>query len=219
MAFLVANLPHQEVFVKKEYLYDHKKGHGEFEPGVWCSAKSIQGSALYFETYLYETGALYDKLPISAFTWKKEITENIPLNELELWDAFSYDISVIEKQLLQGCMCKYLSPNKQLYKGWYMFTIDSCNSTNKELNVGYSETPNQHKSFNILKLENGHFAAQPNNRVIFYDKSLSPSELTKPDYKTSTKDFSVDSQAKWTAGDSDKFAYELDTWKDEIKYD
>ena len=41
MAFLVANLPHQEVFVKKEYLYDHKKGHGEFEPGVWCSAKSI----------------------------------------------------------------------------------------------------------------------------------------------------------------------------------
>ena len=52
-----------------------------------------------------------------------------------------------------------------------MFTIDNANSTNLERNVTYSETPSQHKSFNILKLENGHFAAQPNNRVIFYDKS------------------------------------------------
>ena len=58
-----------------------------------------------------------------------------------------------------------------------MFTIDNANSTNLERNVTYSETPSQHKSFNILKLENGHFAAQPNNRVIFYDKSYTPSEL------------------------------------------
>ena len=215
MAFLVANLPHEEVYVKKEYLYDHQKGHGEFEPGVWCTTKSIQGSALYFETYLYETGALFDKLPISAFTWKKDIEEDIPLSELELWDGFSYDISVIEKQLLQGCMCKYLSPSKKMYKGWYMFTIDSCNSTNKEINVGYSETPSQHKSFNILKLENGHFAAQPNNRVIFYDKSLSPSEMKMPDYKVSTKEYSVEGQQKWTAGDDDSFFYELKEKKDQ----
>ena len=30
MAFLVANLPPIKVFVKKQYLYDHKKGQGEF---------------------------------------------------------------------------------------------------------------------------------------------------------------------------------------------
>ena len=36
-----------------------------------------------------------------------------------------------------------------------MFTIDNANSTNLERNVTYSETPSQHKSFNILKLENG----------------------------------------------------------------
>ena len=29
MAFLVHNLPPIEVYVKKEYLYDHQKGHGE----------------------------------------------------------------------------------------------------------------------------------------------------------------------------------------------
>ena len=53
MAFLCANVPHTEVLVKKQYLYDLEKGFGEFEPGIWCTVKSIQGRALYFETYLY----------------------------------------------------------------------------------------------------------------------------------------------------------------------
>ena len=44
-----------------------------------------------------------------------------------------------------------------------MFTIDN-GSTNLERNVTYSEVPSEHKSFNILKLENGQFFAQPNNR-------------------------------------------------------
>ena len=57
----------------------------------------------------------------------------------------------------------------------------------------------QHKSFNILKLENGHFAAQPNNRVIFYDKSYTPSELKFPDFKVSTIEYSVEGEQKWTA--------------------
>ena len=30
MSFLVANLPPTKVYVKKQYLYDHEKGHGEF---------------------------------------------------------------------------------------------------------------------------------------------------------------------------------------------
>ena len=205
--FLCANVPHIEVLVKKQYLYDLEKGHGEFEPGIWCTVKSIQGKALYFETYLPETGALYDKLPISAFVWK-ETKEDISINELQLWDCFSYDISVIEKALLLNNRCTYLSPSKKMYQGNYMFTIDSCSATG-DLNVGYSETPNQHKSFNIIKLDNGHFAAQPNNRVLFYDKSLTPSKLKRPDYKVSTKEYSVDSIDKWTAGDDDKYHYDL----------
>ena len=62
MAFLVANLPPLKVLVKKEYLYDHEKGHGALVEGLWVSVKSIQGRALYFETYLPEYAALYDKL-------------------------------------------------------------------------------------------------------------------------------------------------------------
>ena len=43
MAFLVHNLPPVEVFVKKEYLYDHQKGHGELTPGYWISVRAFQG--------------------------------------------------------------------------------------------------------------------------------------------------------------------------------
>jgi len=67
VSFLVHNLPPVHVYIKKEYLYDLQKGHGELTPGVWISVKSIQGRALYFETLLTDYGALYDKLPISAF--------------------------------------------------------------------------------------------------------------------------------------------------------
>ena len=40
MSTLITNLPSYEVWVRKEYLTDHKSGHGEFVKGVWVSAKS-----------------------------------------------------------------------------------------------------------------------------------------------------------------------------------
>jgi len=209
MAFLVANLPPTKVYIKKEYLYDHEKGHGELVEGVWITVKSIQGRALYFETYLPEYAALYDKLPISAFVNSPDIKDNIDLEELQLWDAFSYDVAVIEKTSLAGVRCKYLAPSKKWYYGEYLFTIDNCHADSNTLNTSYSEVPEEHKSFNILELDNGHFAAQPNNRVLFYDKSLTPAKTLPPDFKVSTEYYSVENKTKWTAGDDTSFFYEL----------
>ena len=39
MSTLITNLPSYEVWVRKEYLTDHKSGHGEFVKGVLVSAK------------------------------------------------------------------------------------------------------------------------------------------------------------------------------------
>ena len=208
MSFLVANVPPTKVYVKKQYLYDHQKGHGEFVEGVWVSCKSIQGRALYFETYLPEYGALYDKLPISAFV--NSPTElDLELEELQLWDAFSYHLAVVEKASISGVRCKYLAPSKKWYYGEYLFTIDNAHADTNILNVNYSEVPEEHKSFNILELDNGHFAAQPNNRVIFYDKSLTPAKPLQPDFKVSTKYYSVENKSKWTAGDDNNYHYDL----------
>ena len=67
MTTLVANLPPTKVWVRREYLRDLRDGHGEYTLGYWVTCKSLTGRALYFETYLTEYGALFDKLPISAF--------------------------------------------------------------------------------------------------------------------------------------------------------
>ena len=42
MPALICNLPAYEVWVRKEYLLDHKGGHGEFVKGVWVSVKVYQ---------------------------------------------------------------------------------------------------------------------------------------------------------------------------------
>jgi hypothetical protein len=85
MAQLICNLPAERVWVRKEYLTDHQSGHGEFVEGVWISCKSIPGRAFYFETYLPKYGALYDKLPISAFLSRPETPDpDLPLHDLTI---------------------------------------------------------------------------------------------------------------------------------------
>lgn len=212
MSYLVANLPPIQCYIRKEYLYDFQKGWGEFEPCYWVSVKSIKGKALYFESLLTNYGALYDKLPISAYVWKKDVEEEelLPLDYLEIWDAFSYNISVIEKSTLSKLDVMVYMKDRKFYRGEYMFTIDSCHSEPNELNVSLSQTPNEHKSFNVIKLDNGQFCAQPNNRILFHDQSLTPKGITKPDFKVSTKEFICERGSKWSAGDDDNFFYDLE---------
>ena len=90
MTFLVANIPPVKCFVRKEFLYNHEKGHDELEPCVWMTAKAIKGQAFRIESMLMNYGALYDKLPISAYVWK-EVAEPLPLDFLQIWDCLSYD--------------------------------------------------------------------------------------------------------------------------------
>jgi len=86
MSYLVANLPQIQCYVRREYLYDFDEGHGDYEPCYWVSVKSILGKALYIEAYLTEYGALYDKLPISAFVWRTDadVDTFVPLDYLQI---------------------------------------------------------------------------------------------------------------------------------------
>ena len=115
--------------------------------------------------------------------------------------------SYLEKRFLKGQRAKYYSPSKVWHEGTYMFTIDSCHADSNLLNTTFSELPTQHKSFNILKLDNGYFAAQPNNRMLIYDKSYSPKQLKFPDFKVSSIEYSVEDKQKITFGDDDEFFY------------
>jgi len=209
MAFLVHNLPPIPVYVKKEYLYDLEKGHGEYTPGIWISVKSVQGKALYFETLLTEYGALYDKLPISAFVWKIGPTDDhLPLDVLQLWDCFDYDITVIKKPLLSRC--EFFGKDRIMHPGEYAFTIDNCHRDSSIIDTNFSEHDPEHKSFNVIKLDNGQFAAQPNNRVIWRDQSLIPDKLERPDFKVCTQNYTVETTPKWSVGHSEEWQYKTE---------
>jgi len=90
-----------------------------------------------------EYGALYDKLPISAFLWKEDVNfdELLPLDHLQLWNSMSYHISVITKSTLNGLRCDVLMKNGKFYPGSYLFTVDSCGSDPSELDTSWSELP------------------------------------------------------------------------------
>ena len=207
MAFLVHSLSPIPVFVKKEYLYDLEKGHGELTPGIWISVKSVMYKALYFETLLTEYGALFDKLPISAFVWKEDydMENQLPLDVLQLWDCFDYHVTVIQKPLLSRC--QFFGKDKRMHDGEYIFTIDNAHPDTNVLDMNFSEHDPEHKSFNIIQLDNGQFAAQPNNRIIWRDSSLTPEDLKTPDFKVCTQNYAVEVEPKWSVGHTDEWAY------------
>ena len=211
MASLITNLPPTKVWVRKEYLRDLRDGFGEYVLGYWVSVKSLPGRAFYFETFLPEYGALYDKLPLSAFVWKKEHGD-LSLDTLQLWDCFDYDITVIKKPLLSRC--KFYGKDRQMHDGEYLFTIDNCHSQSSTLDTNFAEHDPEHKSFNVIKLDNGQFAAQPNNRVIWQDSSLTPDTLLRPDFKVCTQNYQVETAQKWSVGHTDEWQYKT---KDEEK--
>lgn len=204
MSFLVHPLPPQHVYVRKEYLYDLQEGHGEYTPGIWISVKSTQYKALYFETLLTEYGALYDKLPLSAFVWKRPHGD-LPLDVLQLWDCFDYDITVIQKPLLSRC--EFFGKDRNMHPGEYLFTIDNAHPDKSRIDINFSEHDPEHKSFNIIQLDNGQFAAQPNNRVIWRDSSLTPDKLKQPNFKVCTQNYRVETEAKWSVGHTDEWQY------------
>lgn len=208
MAYIVANLPPVKCFIRKEFLYDFEKGHGELVPCWWISIKSLRGQAFRIEAYLNEYGALYDKLPVSAFCWKPIDGILLPLDYLQLWDSLSYDITVIKKAQLQSMKCKIKLKDGNWVYGEYMFTVDSAHSDFNTLDTGFSEDVEDHKSYNFIKLDNGQFAAQPNNRMVVLEPSSNPKELKMPDFKVATKRWSVETEAKWALGDTNTVMYE-----------
>lgn len=209
----VCPLPPVKVQVRPEFLYDFDGRERDLVQGVWVSVKALRGEALRFETYLPEYGALYDKLPISAFMHDgiaahEMIAPLLPLDVLEIWDALSYHITVVEKPLLKGLRAEFFGKDQRTHTGEFMFTLDTCNPDPRIPDFTFSESVDEHKSYNVLRLNNGQFALQPNNRCRFFDPALNPREMRAPDFRVATRKYRVEQSAKWRLGDTQQFTYE-----------
>lgn len=200
--FLNADIPHFYCFLRNEYLYDLRQGHGEFTPAAVFQVTSIPPRALMF-TCMLENGAQIARLPINAFVHKTDAPDDLPLDWLELWGALSYEIAVNQVAFLKDLLCAVVLKDGRWYQGRYMMTFDWCGSA-------YSEDPGEggFKTAHLVKLDNGCFALQPNNRMRWYE----PSFITKPfperpDYITNSHMWFAEHKDKWATDDSDAYFY------------
>ena len=169
MAYLNANIPVQYAQIKKEYLYDLRKHKGEVEDCIIFGITSLTGRAILFHA-LMENGAVFYRLPISAFIQRDFNREEVPerrLDELELWNSFSYYPAVTSWDILTAASGKYIGKDKKWHHGKYLFTVDWGHPDANILNSDHSEIPHEHKCAHIIALNNGNYAAQPNNRCIW----------------------------------------------------
>ena len=209
MAYLNANIPVQYAQVRKEYLYDLKSHHGEVEDCVIFGLASMAGKAVLFHCLL-PNGAIYYRLPISAFIQRAYDILQVPrmrLDELELWDSFSYYPAITVFDFLAGQECKYLGKDKKFYTGEYLFTIDWAHPEPNILDVDHSEIPQEHKCGHFIALTNGNYAIQPNNRMLWHLGNFT-TKKEWPDYKTQTSEWSVENK-DWSTDDTDRMFYDI----------
>jgi len=206
MPELICNLPAEKVWVRREYLRDLQDGHGEFVEGVWITAKSIAGRAFYFETYLPEYGAMFDKLPISAFL-SKPVTPELDMNlpNLQFWNCMDYNVTAIYKQFIGSMDFEVLTRDFGIVKGTYVCTLDNYHNQPDVIDYSTSEIPEEHKSFNLLQLNNGQYCLYTNNRMRIYDNSLTPEKPKIPDFKVSTVEYQVENGNNTRLGDTDEY--------------
>ena len=217
MAYLNVNIPATYAQIRREFLYDLQDHHGEVEDCIIFGLASIAGRALLFHAIM-ENGAIFYRLPIHAFLQRGYKIDEVPrarLDELELWNCFSYYPAVTTFDILGGQSGKYLGKDKKWYKGHYLFTIDFAHPESNIVDTDHSEIPHEHKCAHILALENGNYAAQPNNRVIWSIPSFTVKDEIPYDWKTQTYDWTVENTTQWRTEDSDRFFYGIEETKDE----
>jgi hypothetical protein len=134
--------------------------------------------------------------------------EHQDLEDLQLWNSFSYYPSITVFDFLKGQRCKYFSKNKnKVYHGEYLFTVDWAHPESNISDTEHSEIPDQHKCGHVLALDNGNYAVQPNNRILWSIPSFTTSSLV-PDYKVQTTVWNVENKGLVT-DNTDNFFYDI----------
>jgi hypothetical protein len=214
MAYLNANIPPTYAQIRKEYLYDLKKHKGEVSDCIIFGLSALTGRAILFHAIM-ENGAIFYRLPITAFIQRGYEPSAVPtqrLDELELWNSFSYYPAVTTYDILAGQSGKYFGKDKKTHTGKYLFTVDFAHPESNIVDTEHSEIPHEHKCAHILALDNGNYAAQPNNRLIWNLPSFTVKDET-PDWKVQTNEWNVEDASQWITEDTDKFFYEIEEKK------
>ena len=204
MPQLNVNVPHFYCLLRKQHLYGGVGHEGEFENVCVFSAQSNAGKALLFNVML-DNGTIRSRVPIHMLC-HIEGSPEIPLDYLQRWDCYSENISVIEYEYLSEMRCKVIFKDKSENWGSYCMTFDWYRNP-------FSDEPTQYKCLHMIRLDNGSYTLQPNNRIYWRDMSFTTKPFPeRPDYKVDTKTFKCESVSdRWViSGDDSRYYYEIE---------
>jgi len=176
-------LPYTECYVKKSFLMgpeNFKWGADEMIFGILIGFKAIRNEAPLFEVYLPDYAACYDKvLQPAIFNKKFACTEKIEMNDVAWWDCLSDECELYQKPIRMFIEAEM--PTKRKVQGDYLWTIDWCRDPNLQ---GQWNVWNEHKQKNFFWDEHtGALCCTPNNKMRYYDLSLTNSKVKKPFFK------------------------------------
>jgi hypothetical protein len=177
---------------------------------VWSSGSQVWQVLQHYFTLCYQTVRSFLDCLYQRF-FKKTLTEKVPdmpVDTLQLWNSFSYYPSVHMFNYLTSQRGKYFGKDKKLYYGEYLFTIDWCHPESNILDTEHSEIPHEHKCGHVLALDNGNFAIQPNNRILWNISNFTTRDDI-PDYKVQTTEWNVENKG-WITEDTDKMFYKIE---------
>ena len=116
--------------------------------------------------------------------------------------------------ILESQSGKYIGKDKQWHYGKYLFTVDFAHPEPNILDTDHSEIPHEHKCAHVLALNDGNYAAQPNNRLIWDIPSFTVKDQV-PDWKVQTNYWNVEDTQQWRTEDTDNFFYEMEEKKND----
>ena len=103
-----------------------------------------------------------------------------------------YGVVSINKKFIGSMDFECYTRDFGIQKGTYVCTIDNYHRDPDMVDWATSENPAEHKSHNLIELNNGQYALYPNNRLRIFDNSLTPKEPKMPDFKVSTQYYQVE---------------------------
>ena len=172
-------------------------------------------ASLFFFTPLWRTVRSFIVSLLQHLSNVASKSTDVPrrrLDELQLWNCFSYYPSVHTWDILEAQAGKYIGKDKKWHHGKYLFTVDFAHPESNILDTDHSEIPHEHKCAHIIALDDGNYAAQPNNRCIWDIPSFTVKDNI-PDWKVQTSEWNVENTSKWKTEDTDNFFYEIEEKK------
>ncbi len=214
MAYLNANIPVEYAQIRREYLYDLKNIMEKLKTVSSLVSRALLVALYYFmrlwKTVQSFTASLLARLfkeDINLMTSRREDLMNFSSGTL-----FSYYPSVHCWDILESQAGKYIGKDKKWHHGKYLFTVDFAHPEPNILDTDHSEIPHEHKCAHVLALNDGNYAAQPNNRLIWDIPSFTVKDKV-PDWKVQTNYWNVEDTGQWKTEDTDNFFYEMEEKK------